>query len=217
MVQKRERSAGEWVARAAAVRAGAIALAGFMVAGSAVRAATPATGGTGRANADSCFACMRASDPAECHQVALDLAQLHDWKRAIAIEEQVHERQPMDAGVAASLARMYHLGTTDSARAIALYHAALHATSGYPPALLGLGELMEQKGETDLAVRYYARAASESPDDPLFKVRLAGALLQEGREGDAQPILEEVVKRWPGTDEAASAHRFLTRTVLARP
>jgi Flp pilus assembly protein TadD len=194
-----------------------MALVGCLVAGSAVRAATPATGGTGRASADSCLACLRASDPGECHQVALDLAQMRDWKRAIAIEEQIHERQPADAGVAASLARMYHLGTPNSARAIALYHAALHATSGYPPALLGLGELMEQKGETDLAVRYYARAVRERPDDPLFKVRLAGALLQEGREGEAQPLLEEVVKRWPGSDEAASAHRFLTRTALARP
>ncbi len=166
---------------------------------------------------ESCAACLRASDLPACHHIAVDLAQSGDFSRAIAIEEQIEDREPANAEVAASLARMYQLGTSNTARAIALYHAAMHAVSGYPPALIGLGSIMQEKGEMDLAARYYGRAVSERPNEPLFKVRLAEVLQQSGRDGEAQPLLQEVVKRWPRSDEAESARKLMAHTSLARP
>ena len=186
---------------------------GFLVTGSSAAAPGPSL----RANPESCAACLRASDLAVCHRIALDLATTRDFARAIAIEEQIQERQPMNPEIAASLARMYQLGTRNSARAIALYHAALHASSGYPPALMGLGGLMQDKGEMDLAARYYGRAVRERPDEPLFKVRLAQVLLQSGRDEEARPLLQDIVNRWPGSDEAMSARKLMSPTSLARP
>ena len=169
------------------------------------------------ANAQSCEACLRASDLDACHRVALDLAAQRDYQSAIAIEEGIQARLPGSSGIAASLARMYQLGTPNTARAIALYHAALHATPGYAPALMGLGSVMQDKGELEIAGRYYARAVHESPGQPLFKVRLAEVLQLTGRDAEAQPLLQEVLARWPKSDEAASARKLLSRTTLARP
>ncbi len=183
----------------------------------AVAAGPRGSAGPGAPTPESCVAAEPASDLDACHRVALGLADLHDYARAIAIEERVFERQPSNAAVAASLARMVQLGTKNTARAIALYHAALHATSGYPPALMGLGSIMQEKGETDLAARYYARAVKENPDRPLFKIRLAEVLLQSGRDAEAQPLIREVVQRWPASYEATSARKLMERTALARP
>ncbi len=156
-------------------------------------------------------------DLAVCHQVALRLAEARDFKRAIVIEDQIQARDPMNPEIDASLARMYQLGAADPARAIMLYHAALHASSGYPPALVGLASMMEEKGEMELAARYYDRAVRERPNEPLFKVRLADVLLRSGRDHEAEPLLQEVVKRWPGSDEADSAKKLMGRLSLARP
>ena len=169
------------------------------------------------ANPVSCSACLRASDHGACHRVAMGLAARQDYKRAIAIEEQILCYQPRNAEVAAALARMYDEGLHDTPRAIALYHEALHAVSGYPPALLGLGGIMEAKGEMQIAARYYVRAVKENPDVALFKIRLADALMRGGRETDARPLLNEVVARWPGSREADSARQMMSRTALARP
>jgi tetratricopeptide (TPR) repeat protein len=166
---------------------------------------------------ESCSACFGASDPLACHLVAVDLAARRSFDRAIAIEERVHAREPKNAEVAAALARMHHLGTKNSARAIALYHAALYASPGYPPALLGLGQIMEDAGELEIASRYFARGARERPDMALFKVRLAAVLIRIGRDGEAQPVLQEIVDRWPGSPEADSARKMMSRTALARP
>src|SRR5207245_10051465 len=80
------------------------------------------------ATPESCAACLRASNLEACHRIALGLADEHDYARAIAIEEQVIERQPSSAA-AATLASMVQLGTQKAERSIALYHSAPHATS----------------------------------------------------------------------------------------
>ena len=169
------------------------------------------------AGPQSCDACFRASDPLECHQVAIALAMGREYGLAIAIEERVHAAAPGDAEVAAALAKMYRDGTRNVARAVEMYHTALHARPGYPPALMGLGTIMQDTGQTDLAVRYYQRAARENPAEPLFKIRLAETLVLAGRESDADPILKEIVQRWPGTPEAESARNLMPRTALAKP
>lgn len=189
----------------------------ILIALAAAAAGPRGTSGSSAATPEGCAACSSASDLEACHRLALQLADTHDYARAIAIEEHVFERQPSNAAVAASLARMVQLGTKNVARSIALYHAALHAVSGYPPALMGLGSIMQEQGEMDLAARYYARAVRENPDQAIFKVRLAEVLLQSGRDTEAQPLMQEVVKRWPGSDEAASAQKLMARTSLARP
>jgi len=196
----------------------AVVLAAGLALGSAGLTAPQAlAAASAAANPVSCSACLRASDPGECHRVATDLAARQDFKRAIAIEEQILTLQPRNAEVAASLARMYDEGLHDSPRAIALYHEALHAVSGYPPALLGLGGIMEAKGEMQIAARYYARAVKENPDVALFKIRLADTLMRGGREPEARPLLNEIVARWPGSREADSARQMMSRTALAQP
>ncbi|HXH28726.1 MAG TPA: tetratricopeptide repeat protein, partial [Candidatus Polarisedimenticolia bacterium] len=166
---------------------------------------------------DSCFACMGASDPLACHRVAVTLAARQDYDRAIAIEEQVRDLRPRNPEVASALARMYYAGHQDAARAIALYHEALHDVSGYPPALLGLGTIMDERGEVEIASRYYARAARENPDVAVFKVRLADTLMRSGREAEARPLLSEIVDRWPGSQEADAARKLMAHTALAKP
>ena len=165
----------------------------------------------------SCMACTASSDLEACHHLALELAASGDFKRAIPIEERVHAHQPGNAQVSAALARMHHSGRKDTVRAIALYHAALGSVSGYPPALFGLGTIMREKGEIEIATRYFARGVRERPDMPLFRVRLAETLIESGRGNEARPLLREVIARWPRTDEARTARKLMPRTALATP
>ena len=166
---------------------------------------------------ESCLGCARAADATACHRTALSLALSHDWSRAIAIEENVHRGRPGDAEVAAVLARMYQEGPRNTPRAVELYHEALGISPGYPPALLGLGVMMEQSGDMNVAARYFERGARERPDEPQFKVRLAEVLVKAGRDDEARPILDEIVARWPGSKEAGAARKMMPNTALARP
>src|SRR5882762_10319226 len=143
---------------------------------------------------ESCLACERAANWRACHQAALTLAMEREWTRAIAVEEAVRRMQPGNAEVAAVLARMYQEGTRNRARAFELYHEALGSSPGYPPALLGLGTMMQDLGSLDVAARYFERGTRERPDEPQFKVRLADVLVKAGREEEARPILSEIVE-----------------------
>lgn len=170
-------------------------------------------------NADACLACVDATvcDPRACHKVAIDLAEMRDYNRAIAIERKVLAFDPANPEVAAALAKMLEAGPRDVVNAIRLYHEALYVAPGYPPALLGLGNLMKDRGELQVAEKYFERGARENPNQPLFKVRLAEVLIETGRAERAQPILEEIVASWPGSGEADRAHVLMNRTALARP
>jgi tetratricopeptide (TPR) repeat protein len=167
--------------------------------------------------AESCLACSDGTEALACHRIAVELAERRDFERAIAVEEQVLALRPGDAEVAAALAKMHRTGTRDVVRAIKLYHEALHAAPGYPAALLGLGEIMRDKGEMAIAERYFARGARENPALPLFSVRLAEVLVESGRSRQARPILDEIIARWPGSGEAEAARRLMNRTSLAGP
>lgn len=202
---------GAWRAPATLRFATAVLAAGVLLAGTGVAASFRP------ANPESCLVCFRASDPLACHQIAVGLAMSREWDRAIAIEERVHAARPLDAEVAAALAKMHHDGPRNTQRAIALYHAALHASSGYPAALLGLGAIMQESGRMEIAARYFERAARENPGEPLFRMRLADVLVRSGREAEAEPILREIVQRWPDTPEAESARNLLPRIALAKP
>jgi len=169
------------------------------------------------ASPESCLACARASDPMACHRTAMSLAAGRDWDRAIAVEEAVHRLLPGNAEVAAVLARMYQEGARNTPRAFELYHEALGAWPGYPPALLGLGTLLEKSGDLNVATLYFERGARERPDEPQFKVRLASVLVQAGREDRARPLLVEIVERWPGSHEAEDARKMMPSTALAKP
>ena len=198
-----------------------IAVAGFFFLLIVLQMAAPASLGPfaspARPSIDSCMACTASSDLEGCHELAMKLASKHDHARAIVIEERIHRLQPDNPEVAAVLARMHHVGRKDTVRAIALYHAALGASSGYAPALFGLGAIMEEKGELAIAERYYSRGAREHPDMVAFKVRLAEILVGVGRDAEAQPVLDEIIARWPGSEEAHHARRLMARTALARP
>ena len=169
--------------------------------------------------AEACLACADATvcDPHACHKVAIDLATIRDFERAIAIEEKVRAFDPGNPEVAAALAKMLSDGPKDVVGAIRLYHEALYVAPGYPPALLGLGTLMKDRGELAVAEKYFERGMRENPAQPLFKVRLAEVLIDSGRAERAQPILEEIVAQWPGSGEADRAKALMTRTTLARP
>jgi tetratricopeptide (TPR) repeat protein len=172
----------------------------------------PTTGVT----AESCMACATNCDLKACHLMAVELATARDFGHAIAIEEAVLARGPANPEVAAALAKMYETGRRDVVNAIRLYHEALYAAPGYPPALLGLGTLMRERGEMQIAERYFERGARENPAQPLFKVRLAEVLIETGRADRAQPILEQIVAGWPESGEADAARRMMNRTALAR-
>lgn len=174
-------------------------------------------GATPQPAVESCMACTGASDLVACHKLAMDLAVENDHRQAIAIEERIHRLDPQNAEVAAALARMYHVGRNDTVRAIKFYHAALGAVSGYPPALFGLGTIMEEKGDLAIAERYFSRGSREHPDMMPFKVRLAELLVRLGREDEAAPVFQEIIARWPDSDEAGKARRMMTGTALARP
>lgn len=165
----------------------------------------------------SCLACTESSDLEACHRLAMQLSERNDHLAAIMIEERIHALRPDDPEVAAALARMHHVGRNDTVRAIALYHAALGASSGYAPALFGLGTIFEQKGDLDIAEGYFSRGSREHPNMAAFKVRLASVLVDAGRDLEAQPVLNEILARWPGSDEAHHARRLMDRTALARP
>jgi tetratricopeptide (TPR) repeat protein len=170
-----------------------------------------------RLSVESCLACTESSDLEACHRLAMDLTARNDHRRAIAIEERIYLLRPDDPEIAAALARMHHVGRRDTVRAITLYHAALGTRPGYAPALFGLGTIFEQKGSLEIAERYFARGAREHPDMVPFKVRLAAVLVEAGRDLEAQPVLHEILARWPGSDAAHEARRLMDRTSLARP
>jgi tetratricopeptide (TPR) repeat protein len=166
---------------------------------------------------ESCLACTESSDLEACHRLAMQLTERNDHRRAIVIEERIHALRPDNPEVSAALARMHHIGRHDTIRAIALYHAALGTVSGYAPALFGLGNIFEEKGDLIIAERYFSRGAREHPNMAAFKVRLAGVLVASGRDLEAQPVLREILTRWPDSDEAHQARRLMDRTALARP
>lgn len=170
-----------------------------------------------RPSVESCLVCTESSDLEGCHRLAMELTERNDHRRAIVIEERIHALRPDDPEVSAALARMHHIGRNDTVRAIALYHAALGARSGYAPALFGLGNIFEEKGDLVIASRYFSRGSREHPNMVAFKVRLAAVLVDSGRDLEAQPVLNEILARWPGSDEAHQARRLMDRTALARP
>jgi tetratricopeptide (TPR) repeat protein len=166
---------------------------------------------------ESCLVCTESSDLEGCHRIAMELTERNDHRGAIMIEERIHALRPDNHEVSAALARMHHVGRNDTVRAIALYHAALGARSGYAPALFGLGNIFEEKGELKIAELYFSRGSREHPNMAAFKVSLAGVLVASGRDLEAQPVLNEILARWPNSDEAHQARRLMDRTALARP
>jgi len=170
-----------------------------------------------RPSVQSCLVCTESSDLEACHRLAMQLSERNDHLPAIMIEERIHALRPDDPEVAAALARMHHIGRNDTVRAVALYHAALGARSGYAPALFGLGNIFEEKGELNIAEGYFSRGSREHPNMAAFKVRLAAVLVDAGRDLEAQPVLNEILARWPESDEAHLARRLMDRTALARP
>jgi tetratricopeptide (TPR) repeat protein len=173
----------------------------------------PTTGTT----AESCMACAESCDLTACHRIAVELATARNYAQAIQIEEMVFARDTANPEVAAALAKMYEAGRKDIVNALRLYHEALGAAPGYPPALLGLGMMMKDRGQLAVAEAYFERGARENPAQPLFKVRLAEVLIETGRADRAKPLLEQIVAEYPESGEADSARRLMGRTVIASP
>jgi TolA-binding protein len=48
-------------------------------------------------------------------------------------------------------------------------------------------------------------------------VQLARTLVEAGRVEEAQPLLVEVVQKWPDTDDARAARKLMSRIALATP
>jgi predicted Zn-dependent protease len=156
-------------------------------------------------------------DVKACHTLALDLAERQDLNGAIAIESRLFERDPANPEIAATLGRFMMTGRKDVVSSVRLYHEALGAAPGYPPALLGLGTLFKDRGEMAIAERYFTRGMRENPTLPLFRVRLAEVMVETGRAGEAAPLLKDVIASCPTCGEADDARRLLSRTNLARP
>lgn len=152
-----------------------------------------------------------------CHALALDLAERQDLNGAIAIESRLFEREPANPEISATLGRFMMTGRKDVVSSVRLYHEALGAAPGYPPALLGLGTLFKDRGEMGIAERYFTRGMRENPTLPLFRVRLAEVMVETGRPAEAAPLLKEIIASCPSCGEADDARRILSRTNLAQP
>jgi predicted Zn-dependent protease len=159
----------------------------------------------------------QAPDVKSCHALAVDLAERQDLDGAISVESRLFEREPSNPEVAATLGRFMMTGRRDVVSSVRLYHEALGASPGYPPALLGLGTLFKDRGEMAIAERYFARGAKENPTLPLFRVRLAEVMIETGRPGEAASLLQDVIAACPNCGEADDARRILSRTNLAKP
>lgn len=73
------------------------------------------------------------------------------------------------------------------------YRAALRASGSYIPALIALGNLALERGETARARRYYRRALLVDPDHPGANNNLAMALLAEGRLDEAEILARKAL------------------------
>jgi len=79
--------------------------------------------------------------------------------------------------------------------AMAAYRRALELDAGLPDALLNLGRLLHERGETAAAERYYRLALAALPDDPTPAYNLGVVLQDLGRVREAVAAYETALAR----------------------
>ena len=122
-----------------------------------------------------------------------------------AIERyQLVARQAADAGMRAtavsSLGFAYR-GMGQAMKAKQCFETALQLEPDWGRAMIGLGLIAQENGDTTEAIRQYSRAAEVQPTDVGYLL-LARALRQDGRLDEAAAISERVARLSPNLAEA---------------
>ncbi len=143
--------------------------------------------------------------------VALDEGRIADAQaladRLFAIEE-----RPTSLSVLLRARILRQSGDTDGA--IVLVRDAIDSAGlGTDGMYVLLGELLAFRGERDASREAYQRAFELSPSRPLNAMRLAAALLAEGRGSEALPVLRAA--RNAGRDSPAFLDRWLRQEMQA--
>ena len=116
------------------------------------------------------------------------------------------------AGLGARYLLAHALRTRAPGEAVVALEGALAEHPGYVPARLLLGEIREELGDRAGAETAYRRALADEPDSPLGLLRAASIALEDGRAGEAIPLIERALAAQP---EATAARSVLARALHA--
>lgn len=115
---------------------------------------------------------------------------------------------PTPARVWVNIALLYEqMGNPEEA--VTAYRKALDAEPGYGRAHYGLAQALEQSGQMDEALAEYEVAAREYAGQAEFEFRFGLACFRAGQTDRAREHLTLVVKKAPGTTDAARAEELL--------
>ena len=90
------------------------------------------------------------------------------------------------------------------------YGRFLESTPGHPGASLGLARFLRRKGQLDEALGVCRRGLDAHPEDEKLRTMSLALLLQTGRSGEAEAILNEWLAESPG--ESAEGHPHVLGT-----
>lgn len=132
-----------------------------------------------------------------------DLLKRGDYKQAAAIFAALLEKDPLDRQAALGLFRA-RLETGDYAGAEQVIKKSLEAHPNDPELKIALGQVLFETGRYGEAARQLEGAQQAANGTLWMSAGLwrARALLEQGREGEAQAILREIISRQSNSAEA---------------
>jgi tetratricopeptide (TPR) repeat protein len=128
-----------------------------------------------------------------------------EYRRAAQTFTEASTLAPADASLLIGLGLSQHLLVKDE-QAAATFQKALALDSGATQAHKFLGDIYDQRGETDAAVRHYEIAARQDPNDAGIKARVLAARRAAGAEAGLDRLFTAhfVVKFHRSTDRAVA-------------
>ncbi len=130
----------------------------------------------------------------ELGQTALQLRQLGRAREAL---HKAIRLQPQSVGSWQALADTWRLdGELEKAEAV--LREGLRSLPASPELLAGLGQLLRLAGRAEESVQAFAQATARPDPPPAWQDAHAGALLDDGRVGEALALIQSVTDRHPG-------------------
>jgi len=120
--------------------------------------------------------------------------------------EHALESDPLSLHINAAVVMQYHFGRR-AEDAIAQGHRAIELDPSFFPARYMLGLACQQAGRLPEAIAELRQARTLSNDNSLVTAALAAALAEEGQEGEARSLLDEL--------EAAAARKYVPKSSIA--
>jgi YaiO family outer membrane protein len=128
------------------------------------------------------------------------------------------ERRPGDLGARTELAEVY-AKEKDSQRALEQYRMVLVSSPNYPRALVGMARILSQQSEYPKSLEIYDRVLQANPSNGEAVSGKAFVLLWMGRPAEAEPLFQEMHRRYPSDKDVArgleEAQAALKKTALA--